>query len=112
MTADRLAPVLIALTGIAALAAALLLQFGFDLRPCILCKIERAPYVVAVLASAVVLARARGGRALTGFCAAVFAVGAAVAFYHVGVEGHWWGSMVCGSVSDAPMTLADLRRAL
>lgn len=111
---ERLVPAMIAGVCVVALAAALTLQYGFGLEPCSLCKIERVPYLVAALLAAAALTWQGRTRVLVGGCAVVFAVGAAIAFYHVGVEGHWWISATCdaGSDSTAPMTLADIKRAL
>ncbi len=77
----------------AALAAAFTLQYVLDVQPCALCLMQRVPLWVAVtLAALALMARPYGkaARALLGLCAAVFVVGAAVAFFHTGVEQHWW----------------------
>ena len=44
----------------------------------------------------------------------VFLVGAGIAFYHVGVEQHWWASAAsCGNNGgDVPKTIDELRQLL
>ena len=45
-----------------------------------------------------------------GLCAVIFAAGGALAFYHVGVEQHWWGSVAgCAGEAVTDLTLDDLR---
>lgn len=69
----------------AALAAALVLQFGFGLAPCNLCLWERWPYLVAVAAAlgALIVDSPRAGLVAV----AVFLLGGTLlAAYHVGVE--------------------------
>lgn len=115
-TAERLLPGLIVGFCSVTLAGALTLQYGFALEPCFLCKIERVPYLIAALLAGSALTRQGRPRArvMVGLCAAVFSVGAAIAFYHVGVENHWWASATCSAGADtaAPLTLADVKRAL
>ena len=108
-------PGAILVVGLGALAAALVAQLGFGLRPCHLCLIERVPYAVAAVLAGVALAPrigARGRRILVGLCAVAFAINAAIAFYHVGVEHHWWEAATCASGAAAPMTLEALNNAI
>lgn len=81
-----------------ALALALHAQFVLGLEPCILCLYQRIPYALIGLVAAVALIRRdpRFRRAVVLISAICFTVGAATAFYHVGVEQHWWASAVCG----------------
>ena len=45
-----------------------------------------------------------------GLVALVFAVGVALAFYHVGVEEHWWASVAaCGGELSSGAEVGDLR---
>jgi disulfide bond formation protein DsbB len=95
-----------------ALAAAFAGQYLFGLEPCVLCLYQRVPWALAALIAAVGTAGWAGRRRLLpiALCAAVFAGGGALAFYHVGVEQHWWGSIAgCGGGSVSGLTLDDLR---
>jgi disulfide bond formation protein DsbB len=95
-----------------ALAAAFAGQYLFSLEPCVLCLYERVPWAIAALIAAAGLAGWAGRRDLVpiALCSAVFAVGGALAFYHVGVEQHWWGSIAgCGGTPVSGLTLDDLR---
>ncbi len=79
------------LVSIAALSAALIAQFVFDLKPCILCLYTRIPYVVLIILSAVALLRPEKEYNLFLILiwlayAAAFAIG----LFHIGVEQHWW----------------------
>ncbi|MBF0561953.1 MAG: disulfide bond formation protein B [Alphaproteobacteria bacterium] len=114
----RLVPAAILAVGLAALGTALVAQFGFGLQPCHLCLIERVPYGVAAILAAVALAHrtARVRRTLVGLCAAAFAINAMIAFYHVGVEHHWWKAATCDTStaqdSGAALTIEALNRAI
>jgi len=51
-------------------------------------------------------------RAVVGLAAVAFAIGAAIAFYHVGVERHWWASAVCGGEAARVGSTRDLLAGL
>lgn len=104
---------------LAALAFALVVQYGFGLRPCVLCLTERAPFAIAAVLALSALWGARGGRGgerplfLLGLAGIVLAVNAGLAVYHVGVEHHWWASAVCGGEPAAgALSIGDLTAAL
>lgn len=87
---------LVLLASLGGLAAAFTGEYLFGLEPCILCLYERVPYaVVAVLAVVALLTPAHSSwrRWLMVLAAVVFLTGAGLAFYHVGVEEHWWRSV-------------------
>lgn len=109
----RLIVALVLISSLFALAAAFLGEHVFGLEPCILCLYERVPYAVAALLSGAALLPAPASRwpaVLLGMTAAVFALGAALAIYHVGVEEHWWGSIAaCGGELPAGTEGEDLR---
>lgn len=85
-----------------ALASALTAQYAFGLQPCDLCLFQRAPYAVTIIMGLTGLFFATRGKnpkaaALAVFLSAlVFAAGAGIAFYHHGVEQHWWVSFLQG----------------
>jgi len=111
----RLVPFCIAGACIAALGAAYTAQYGFDLEPCILCLYQRIPYAVAgVLAlAAILMPRGTGRVILAGACAPIFLIGAGLAFYHVGVEQHWWVSVAgCGGSIASFSSASDLQAGL
>jgi disulfide bond formation protein DsbB len=97
-----------------ALAAAFAGQYLFGLEPCVLCLYQRVPWAAAGLIAALALVGWAGRFRLSAIalCAAVFAAGGALAFYHVGVEQHWWGSVAgCAGEAATDLTLDDLRPA-
>ena len=102
---------LMTLAALGALGAALISQFAFDLEPCVLCIYQRVPYVAVLFLGAVGIWVTMINRAhlavLTGL---VFAAGAGVALYHVGVEQHWWPSAAgCGDFENFRAGLRDLK---
>lgn len=95
-----------------ALGAAFAGQYLFGLEPCVLCLYQRVPWAAAALISALALGGWAGRLRLLAIalCAATFAAGGALAFYHVGVEQHWWGSVAgCAGEAVTDLTLDDLR---
>lgn len=106
--------------GVGGVAGALVGQHVFGLEPCVLCLWQRVPYAaVAVLgALALFVPGDRTPCLMVGAAAGVFLVGAAIAFYHVGVEEHWWESAVPGcdpetvSFLNDRMTPEELQAAL
>ena len=92
---------LISLIGGATIATALGSEIWGGLVPCALCLQQRWPYYIAVPLAVLVWAGAhKAPEALRGLLVpvgVVFALGAALAFYHAGVEyGFWQGPSGCG----------------
>jgi len=80
--------------GIGPLAIALGVQYLGGLKPCILCQYQRIPYwIVIALALTGLFVPAADKRGIFLVAATVFAAAGALAFYHMGVEQHWWESM-------------------
>lgn len=86
----------------AALSFALVMEHFFGLQPCELCLLQRIPLVITgVLGLAgLILAMNHERLKLSAFAtflsATAFAVGGGLAFYHHGVEQHWWQSFLEG----------------
>jgi disulfide bond formation protein DsbB len=109
--ARRLLTAILAIS-LGALAMAYAGQYLFGLEPCVLCLFQRVPWAMAVLIAAFgIIGWAGRSRLLPiALCAAVFAAGGVLAFYHVGVEQHWWGSIAgCGGGPVSGLTPEDLR---
>jgi disulfide bond formation protein DsbB len=112
---NRLAPLAIVAASAFALAVAFAAEYGFGIEPCPLCLYQRADYAVAGLIGLAALCVAVGEkRALTvAIAGGTFAVGAGIALYHVGVEQHWWASVVCAAGDEkTPATVEQLRAML
>lgn len=105
-----------ALFSAAALALALIGQYGFSLHPCDLCIMQRYPYAAVMLVGGVgwFLAKSRSlQRALLLLCALLFALDAGIAFYHTGVEYGWFpGPDACSSEAKPGQTLEEMRAAI
>jgi disulfide bond formation protein DsbB len=108
---------LILLAALATLATVWILE-SMGYMPCELCLAERyAFYVAAPLAALTALAASRGahGLARAGFAliALIFLANVGLAFYHVGVEQHWWpGPTACTGSLSGPLDVNDLAKAL
>jgi disulfide bond formation protein DsbB len=92
---------LITAASVLALALAFTAQFIFHLEPCPLCLMQRLPYAATALLGLVGLGLAKTerpkGSAFAIFLASLaFLTGAGIAFYHNGVEQHWWESFLEG----------------
>lgn len=115
-SSSRLPPLAILVVSIVAIAVAYIAQYLFGLQPCILCLYQRVPFAIAaVLATLALLPFAQGriSQWLTTGCGAVFLAGSVLAFYHVGVEQHWWGSVAaCGGELSSGMSVQDLSAQL
>jgi disulfide bond formation protein DsbB len=111
MPLHRAFPAFVLAASAAVIGSVLASQFWGGLVPCELCLAERWPWYVALalgLAAAIA-----GSRRLLPWLAAllglVFVVGSGLAFYHVGVEQHWFqGPTAC----TAPAQAADSAAAL
>ncbi len=82
------------------LGAGFIAQYQFGLQPCILCLYQRWPFAVVILLCAVGIWM--GGRhkmaapIFMGLISLTFFTNAIIAFYHTGVERHWWKSFLEG----------------
>jgi len=99
---------IIALTSLLSIGGALLSQYGFGMEPCILCIYQRWPHAIAILlgfaglylASRKTTRSSKQAALIIIISAPVFLIGAAIAFYHVGVEQHWWASALEACAAD------------
>lgn len=106
---SRRLPLLVLAVCALALTAALIAQYGFGLKPCVLCITQRVPFVVAGLLAALALLHAaapwrRGLMALAGLA---FLINSGIAVYHVGVERKWWQSS-CAATEAGAVAVTDL----
>jgi disulfide bond formation protein DsbB len=102
-------------TSVVVLGGALLSQYWGGLAPCELCLLQRWPWGVAIVISFV--ATMVGSRPAVPWVAlllaAVFAIGSGLAFYHVGVEQHWFaGPTACTAPTTAADTVEQLKAQL
>ena len=112
----RLTLAALLVVSLGAVGMALVGQFVFGFVPCILCLYQRVPYaVVAGLAALGVLLplTATARRRLVAISGVVFLVGAGIAFYHVGVEEHWWGAVTgCAGTPVGQMSMEQFQAQL
>lgn len=108
-------PLSIFIASMGALGIAYFVQYSLKAEPCILCLYQRIPYfasgILGLLALIISYRRIRVIEA----AGVIFSFGAAIAFYHVGVEQHWWASVVeCGNHSGdvGASTVEELRQLL
>ena len=101
-------PIAIVLICWGAAMVGVIAQYAFDVEPCILCTYQRIAYAVAgAVAVAALFSEHRVW--ILGGCATVLFIGAGIAFYHVGVEQHWWASVAsCGGAPTTDMSLSDV----
>ncbi|MBC7907710.1 MAG: disulfide bond formation protein B [Rhodospirillaceae bacterium] len=93
-----------------ALATAYVAQYGFGLRPCVLCLAQRVPFALAGIVASLALLGPVGERlrrALLVIAGLAFLVNAGIAVYHVGVEQKWWVSS-CVSTESGPVSVTDM----
>ena len=108
----------IALASAGILSMAYISQYGFGLKPCILCLWQRGPYAVNIaLGLLAVLASFRYPRLTTlivYITALSFFAGTVIAGFHVGVENGWWrGLPSCGGdIVPKHASIEELRRSL
>src|SRR5207302_7332917 len=97
------------------LGTALLSEYWGGLAPCELCVMQRWPWAAAIVISlVVVLVGERAGLAWVALLLGlVFAIGVVFAFYHVGVEQHWFaGPTACTASVTGEMTVEDMKRQI
>lgn len=94
------------LVSCSSLTMALIAQYVFGLEPCILCIYQRWPYGITALLGVIGLASlykeewAKYVAGIVFLSAVTYFIGGLIAFYHVGVEQHWWVSVLEGCAVD------------
>jgi disulfide bond formation protein DsbB len=114
-TLDRAFPIFVLAASAVVLGGALLSQYWGGLAPCELCLKERWPWTAAIAISfvATTTGSRRGLPRVALMLVLVFAASSALAFYHVGVEQHWFaGPSACSAPAGIPTTLEGLRGQL
>ena len=84
---------------IISLAGAFTAEHVFDLEPCILCIYQRIPFALVIFFSLMGLMSYLGAhinQTIIGLNSVCFLGNAVIAFYHTGVERHWWKSFLEG----------------
>lgn len=111
---DRQLLGLLLLASVGTLTTAFIAQFVFGLEPCILCKYQRIPYFAVILFAGIALLFERTDPVGTAkVIGVIFLLGAALAFYHTGVEQHWWvAATSCSGGGDAPLNFQDFQSQL
>lgn len=110
----RLLSLVIVLISTATLAAAYISQYGFGLKPCILCLYQRIPYFFAIGFGICGFVLHKHAKSFILMAAGAFLAGAGVAGFHVGVEHGWWAGLPScgGQILPENATLEELRAAL
>jgi disulfide bond formation protein DsbB len=97
------------------LGTTLLSQYWGGLAPCELCLVQRWPWAAAiVIALVVVLVGERAELAWVALLfGLVFAISVVLAFYHVGVEQHWFaGPTACTASEGGAMTVEQMKQQI
>ena len=97
------------------LGTALLSEYWGGLAPCELCLMQRWPWAAAIVISlVVVLVGERAPLAwMTLLFGLVFAISVVLAFYHVGVEQHWFaGPTACTASEGGAMTVEQMKQQI
>ena len=113
MRAARLYPLLMLGTSAAALASAYIAQYVFGLEPCILCLYQRIPFAIGGALAIIAIARPEHAKVILAIMVAVFLFESGLAFYHVGVEQHWWAAATgCSSTGEISKSPAEMLKNL
>lgn len=112
----RLSLAALLIVSVAAITLALIGQFHFGMVPCVLCLYQRVPYVAVAGLSALGLILPLSDdarRRLLVASGVAFLIGGGIAFYHVGVEAHWWGAITgCAGTPVGQMTIEQFQAQL
>jgi disulfide bond formation protein DsbB len=97
------------------LGTALLSEYWGGLAPCELCLLQRWPWAAAIVISMIVVLVGERARLdwVALVLAFVFAVSVVFAFYHVGVEQHWFaGPTACTAAPGGAVTLEQMKQQI
>ena len=106
---------LVGLASCLVLATAYAFEYLANLQPCVLCIYQRIPYAVAIglmLVAAILRKNSQFNLILFIATSVVFAIGSAIAIFHIGIEQHLWqGTPECGNFMETDSVEA-LRKQL
>ncbi len=99
LTNARLVSAFVVFISAFSLVSALIAEHVFGLQPCILCLYQRVPFAINIVLGlaafgCLLLPRPAIARAFLLLCGLSFTACAVIAFYHTGVEQHWWASFL------------------
>jgi disulfide bond formation protein DsbB len=105
-------PIFVLIVSTAVLGAALASQYWGGLKPCELCLYQRWPWDAAIAIG--LIATLVGSRSALPWVALIlalaFAIGSVIAFYHVGVEQHWFaGPDACSGSNTGAASVEALK---
>jgi|TARA_B110000438_G_C15771300_1_gene632024 disulfide bond formation protein DsbB len=81
-----------------ALAIAYFVEYFLEIEPCLLCLYQRIPYFASGVLGLVALITSYRRVRVVEAAGVIFGFNATIAFYHLGVEQHWWMSVIaCGA---------------
>jgi disulfide bond formation protein DsbB len=106
--------IVLLIASVGAMATALVAQYIFGHTPCILCIWQRYPLGVIIFLSALALIiRSTKHRQILFLSLITFAalIAAGIAFFHTGVEQHWWGGTAGCAIQNGPVGDAASIRA-
>jgi disulfide bond formation protein DsbB len=112
---SRLAAAIVLAASAATLGGVLAFQYWGGLAPCVLCIWQRYAHLAIMVFAALALAigHPRWRAVLLAGSGIAAVAGAGIAFFHVGVEQHWWqGTAECGSALPPAATVEELRQRL
>lgn len=108
------APMVLLATSTGLLVTVFAMEHLGGLAPCSLCILQRWPYAAVIMLSGFALLPVSGTvrRVLLALAALALIIGGTIAFYHTGVEQHWFaGPSACSGTIHAD-TLQALRQQL
>lgn len=102
----------IVLMSILALVGALTAQYGFNLRPCELCLIQRVPFVLTILLGLLAYFWTAKRIPLIVLSGVAYLVNSGVALFHSGVERKWWAGLTGCTTPDMSGSIEDLMKRI
>lgn len=99
------------------LIGALTSQYAFGMEPCTLCIYQRFPHLIVVIFSLLAIFLWKNfpkfSTSLVFFTGISFLTGFAIAFFHTGVEQHWWSGMeACTMTVDYTASIEEIQKQL
>ncbi|AIL64982.1 Disulfide bond formation protein B [Rickettsiales bacterium Ac37b] len=108
--------IFIFIASVVAISTALISEYVFGLKPCILCIYERIPYILTIIFSIIGLGINKLKKITLVLCLLTFISSTILSLYHVGVEYHIFeGTSSCNSapsISNQTLTIEELRNQI
>ncbi len=100
--------------GLGTICFTIFMQFVLKVQPCLLCYIQRVPYLIAGIIGLFIyrpIISFKTKQMLTYICLSLFTINIGVGFYNIGIEHKWWEASKACRGNMGALSFEDMQNA-